>query len=47
VTNALVNDYGVDAGQLQAYGVASLSPVTSNSTKEGRAQNRRVEIVLQ
>jgi outer membrane protein OmpA-like peptidoglycan-associated protein len=47
VMNALVNDYGVDDGQLQAYGVASLNPVTSNSTKEGRAQNRRVEIVLQ
>lgn len=47
VMNALINDYGVKAEQLDAYGVSSLSPVTSNSTDEGKARNRRVEIVEQ
>ena len=45
VLTALVQDYGVKAGQLEAYGVSSLAPVTSNSTDEGKARNRRVEIV--
>lgn len=33
--------------QLESYGAASLLPVTSNSTDEGKAKNRRVEIVEQ
>ncbi len=45
VLTALVQDYGVKAEQLEAYGVSSLAPVTSNSTDEGKAKNRRVEIV--
>ena len=47
VMNELINKYGVDKNQLQAYGVANLSPITSNSTEKGRAKNRRVEIVEQ
>jgi len=45
VMDELVSGYGVDAGQLKAYGVSSLSPVASNQTEEGKARNRRVEIV--
>lgn len=37
---------GVPEGQLQAEGVAFLAPVATNSTEEGRARNRRVELVL-
>ncbi|RLB07598.1 MAG: DUF4892 domain-containing protein, partial [Deltaproteobacteria bacterium] len=33
--------------RLAAYGVASLAPVASNKTEEGRAKNRRVELVEQ
>ncbi len=47
VKNWLLEKHGVPEKQLTAQGVASLSPVTSNSTAEGKARNRRVEIVEQ
>ena len=47
VMNELISKYNVDANQLKAYGVANLSPVTSNNTDKGKARNRRVEIVEQ
>ena len=43
----LVDQLGVDAGQLKAYGASSLAPIASNNTPEGKAKNRRVEIVVQ
>lgn len=47
VVEALVSKYRVDAKRLIAYGVGSLAPVASNGTEEGRAKNRRVELVKQ
>ncbi|NOZ47578.1 MAG: OmpA family protein [Chlorobi bacterium] len=47
VMNDLITKYGVNKEQLKAYGDASLSPVTSNTTDGGKARNRRVEIVEQ
>jgi OOP family OmpA-OmpF porin len=47
VVNSLVTKYGVPAMRLKSYGVASLAPVGSNDTEEGRAKNRRVELVKQ
>lgn len=47
IMNTLITEYGVKKEQLKAYGVASLAPVTSNSTDEGRAKNRRVVIAEQ
>jgi chemotaxis protein MotB len=38
---------GVDPERLTAAGYAYLRPIASNSTPQGRALNRRVEIVLQ
>ncbi len=45
VRNALIRR-GVPDGQLGARGIGYLAPVTSNATEEGRARNRRVELVL-
>jgi len=47
VMNALVGKYGIAAARLKSYGVASLAPVASNDTEDGKAKNRRVELVKQ
>ena len=47
VVAALAGSYGVNRARLTGNGVASLAPVKSNTTEEGRAKNRRVELVLQ
>jgi OmpA-OmpF porin, OOP family len=47
VITELTTKYSVNSVQLKAYGIASLAPVFSNVTEEGKAQNRRVEIVEQ
>lgn len=45
VVNALVNRYGIDSARLMPVGVSFASPVASNSSEEGQAKNRRVELV--
>jgi len=47
VVNSLTANYGISADRLNSYGVASLAPVASNDSEEGRAKNRRVELVKQ
>lgn len=47
VAKTLTGKYGVAADRLKPYGVASLSPVASNDTEDGKAKNRRVELVKQ
>ncbi|MFN3436240.1 MAG: OmpA family protein [Acidovorax sp.] len=47
VAAALTKDHGIAASRMVGNGVASLAPVASNSSEEGRAKNRRVELVLQ
>ncbi len=47
VMAALVKDYGIDASRLNAFGVASLAPLASNSSDFGKSKNRRVELVQQ
>lgn len=45
VVNELVTKHGVIANQMMPKGVASLCPVSTNDTEEGRKMNRRVELV--
>ena len=45
VVNALVAKHEIATARLKPYGVASLAPVASNKTEEGKAKNRRVELV--
>ena len=47
VMKKLIAEYAVAENQLKPYGAGPIAPVASNSTEEGRAQNRRVEIVEQ
>jgi len=41
----LVSDFGVGADQLKPFGAGPAAPINRNATEEGRAKNRRVEIV--
>jgi outer membrane protein OmpA-like peptidoglycan-associated protein len=45
VVEALVSRFRVDRNRLSPVGVSSASPVASNKTEEGRALNRRVQLV--
>ena len=47
VVNALVSKFSVNAARLKAFGDGPTSPVASNDKEEGRALNRRVELVKQ
>jgi outer membrane protein OmpA-like peptidoglycan-associated protein len=47
VVNTLVTKHGIPAARLKSFGVASLAPVASNDNEEGKAKNRRVELVKQ
>ncbi len=47
VVDALVRRFGVAAARLRAHGVGPLAPVASNGDEEGKAKNRRVELVKQ
>ena len=47
VVNALVSKHGIAVARLRAVGAGPIAPVASNITEEGRAQNRRVELVEQ
>ena len=46
VRAALISNYGVNAEQLNAVGFGSAKPIASNDTAEGRAENRRVTLLL-
>ncbi len=45
VVNELITKYKVSSSKLEAYGIGSLAPIATNDNEEGKALNRRVEIV--
>jgi outer membrane protein OmpA-like peptidoglycan-associated protein len=47
VVKELTANHGIAATRLKAAGVGMLSPVAPNDREEGRAKNRRVELVKQ
>ncbi|HTY08338.1 MAG TPA: OmpA family protein [Candidatus Edwardsbacteria bacterium] len=47
VVARLSDKFGIGPDRMKARGVASLAPVASNDSEEGRAKNRRVELVKQ
>jgi len=47
VQSALVKRFGISADRLTSGGSGAASPKDTNDTKEGRARNRRVELVRQ
>jgi len=46
VAGYLQEKIGIDPGLLSAVGYGDYQPVASNESEEGRAKNRRIEIVL-
>jgi OOP family OmpA-OmpF porin len=47
VVTALTKTHGIAAARLKAFGAGPYAPVASNDSEEGRAKNRRVELVKQ
>ena len=47
VMQSLVKDHGIAASRLRSAGCGQYAPVATNDTEEGRAKNRRVELVKQ
>lgn len=47
VVRALAAQYGVEAGRMVPRGLGPLAPLATNRTDDGRAKNRRVEMVEQ
>lgn len=45
VVRALTRDYGIDEARLKPRGVGADQPVAANDSEDGRAKNRRVELV--
>ncbi len=45
VVNYLIQKYGVEAGRLEARGWGESKPIDTNDSPEGKANNRRVELV--
>ncbi len=47
VVKSLSAEHGIQAERLKPYGAGPYCPVATNATEEGRAKNRRVELVQQ
>lgn len=47
VKDILVNEFSIDGSRITTEGKGESEPIADNSTKEGKAQNRRVEFIKQ
>ena len=47
VLQALIRTHGIAAARLRSFGAGPFAPVASNDNDDGRAKNRRVELVKQ
>jgi chemotaxis protein MotB len=46
IVRLLTNDYGFDSNRITASGKGQFHPIKTNETEEGRAGNRRTEVIL-
>lgn len=46
ITNYLIDNFNVDKSQIVMFWFGKLNPIADNATREGRMQNRRVEILV-
>lgn len=46
IVRILTNDFGFDPNRITASGRGMFSPIKTNDTAEGRAANRRIEVIL-
>ncbi|HCX99956.1 MAG TPA: flagellar motor protein MotB, partial [Bacteroidales bacterium] len=46
IVRILTNDYGFDSKRITASGKSQFHPIETNETSQGRASNRRTEIIL-
>ena len=46
VKDYVVKEFGADPGRIMVSGEGESNPVADNSTREGRAKNRRVEVII-
>lgn len=42
----LINEFGIDINRITTTGMGESQPIATNSTAEGRTQNRRVEAIV-
>lgn len=47
IAEFLIKLGGIDSARVSGVGVGDTQPIASNETKEGRAENRRIEIIIQ
>src|SRR5690606_13877569 len=46
IVNILESNLGIDKKNLTAAGRSEFAPISTNSTSEGKAKNRRIEVIL-
>lgn len=46
IVRSLVSDYDINSSQLSAVGKGEFEPRTSNSSEDGKAMNRRIELII-